>query len=225
LRRHRIRRLEADQVLAKLRSTALRVSTATTDATVAAIGLLLPQLRLVHAQRRDCGSRIVGLLKAEMAPPKGKAGQHSDAAVLDSLPGIGRAVLARMLTEGAEAIRHRDLNRLRTLGGSAPVTKRSGKACRVEMRRACNPRLRFAYYHWARIAVQKDAHSQRHYQALRARGHSHGRALRSVADRLLAVAVAMLKAGTLYDPSLRGQGRSGAARLANEPRASSETTG
>ena len=38
----------------------------------------------------------------------------------------------------------------------------------------------------------------RRYEALRTRGHTHGRALRSVADRLLAVACAMLKTGTLY---------------------------
>jgi hypothetical protein len=32
------------------------------------------------------------------------------------------------------------------------------------------------------------------------RGHSHGRALRSVADRLLAVACAMLGQQTMFDP-------------------------
>jgi hypothetical protein len=37
--------------------------------------------------------------------------------------------------------------------------------------------------------------------ALRAKGHSHGRALRGVADRLLAVLIAMLRSGTLYDPN------------------------
>ena len=60
-------------------------------------------------------------------------------------------------------------------------------------------------YHWARIAVQHDAASKAKYAALRGRGHSHGRALRSVADRLLNVACAMLKAGTLFDPSLKTQ--------------------
>jgi hypothetical protein len=34
---------------------------------------------------------------------------------------------------------------------------------------------------------------------LRQLGHSHGRALRGVADRLLAVLVAMLRDQTLYD--------------------------
>jgi hypothetical protein len=71
------------------------------------------------------------------------------------------------------------------------------------MRRACSAPLRFAYYPWARTAVQNDARSRAHYQELRGRGQSHWRALRGVVDRLLSVAVAMLQHGTLYDASLR----------------------
>ena len=57
-------------------------------------------------------------------------------------------------------------------------------------------------YHWARVAIQHDPRSKAKYAALRSRGHSHGRALRSVADRLLNVACAMLKNGTLFNPLL-----------------------
>ena len=53
-------------------------------------------------------------------------------------------------------------------------------------------------YHWARVAAQVDPVCRQRYEALRTRGHTYGRALRSVADRLLAVACAMLKTGTLY---------------------------
>ena len=61
------------------------------------------------------------------------------------------------------------------------------------MRRACNQRLSNAMYHWARVAIQHDPVSRERYAALRARGQRHGRALRTVADRLLAVACAMLR--------------------------------
>jgi hypothetical protein len=67
------------------------------------------------------------------------------------------------------------------------------------MRQACHMRLRSAVYHWARVAIQHDELSRRRYAELRRRGHSHGRALRSVADRLLAVACAMLTCRTLFD--------------------------
>ena len=56
-------------------------------------------------------------------------------------------------------------------------------------------------YHWARVAIQLDAASKAKYATLRGMGHSHGHALRSVGDRLLSVACAMLKNGALFNPS------------------------
>src|SRR5262249_10253545 len=156
-----------------------------------AVRRLVPRLRLAHAQRQECGHRIDEVLAGMEAPREGGGGQPTDAAILRSLPAVGRVVAARVLTEGVEAIRRRALTRLRALGGSAPVTKRSGKTCLVAMRRACSGRLRCTYYHWARTAVQNDERSRAHYAAPQARVRSHGRALRGVVDRLLAVAVAM----------------------------------
>jgi hypothetical protein len=54
------------------------------------------------------------------------------------------------------------------------------------------------------VATQHDARSRARYGALRARGHTHGRALRGVADRLLAVACAKLQTRTGYDPNRQG---------------------
>ena len=72
-------------------------------------------------------------------------------------------------------------------------------------RQAYHDRLGNAMYHWARVAAQHDTKSRAKYAALRSRGHSHGRALRSVADRLLNVACAMLKTGTTFNPALAVQ--------------------
>ena len=83
------------------------------------------------------------------------------------------------------------------------MTRRSGKSCVVIMRRACNRRLREAMYHWARVAIQHDPDSRGRYDALRARGHRHARALRTVSDRLLSVACAMLRDRTPFDPQHR----------------------
>ncbi len=127
-----------------------------------------------------------------------------DAAVLRSLPGVGTRVLATLLAEGSDAVRRRDYHALRCLCGVAPVTKRSGKSLLVQRRLAAHGRLRDAAFHWSRVAVQLDPVSHGKYPALRARGHSHGRALRSVADRLLNVACAMLRDGTCFDPDRAG---------------------
>src|SRR5215469_15984335 len=79
------------------------------------------------------------------------------------------------------------------------------KSCIVTRRLACNPRLQNALYHWARVAVQHDPRSRAKYAALRLRGHGHAPALRSVGDRLLNVACAMLRNGTQFNPSLESQ--------------------
>ena len=81
-----------------------------------------------------------------------------------------------------------------------PVTRRSGRILVVTRRLAVQNRLRTATSHWARVAVQCDPACRARYEALRDRGHGYHRALRSVADRLLRVACAMLRDGTLYDP-------------------------
>ena len=113
---------------------------------------------------------------------------------------MGTVTLAALLTEAAGPIARRDHAALRTLSGVAPVTKRSGKTCVVTMRYAAQARLRQAVFHWARVAVLNDPKSRGRYEALRARGHSYGRALRGVADRLLEVACAMLRRRTPFDP-------------------------
>jgi len=70
----------------------------------------------------------------------------------------------------------------------------------VIQRHACNTRLQTALYHWARVAIQHDPISHQRYAALRARGHNHARALRSVADRLLYVLCTLLERQVLFDP-------------------------
>jgi transposase len=120
--------------------------------------------------------------------------------ILRSLPGVGRIVLATLLAEASQPLRRRDYQGLRTLSGIAPVTKRSGKQIVVVMRQACQVRLRTAVYHWARVAVMQDPHTRTRYAALRKRGQPHGQALRSVANRLLAMVCAMLSSGSLFDP-------------------------
>ena len=83
------------------------------------------------------------------------------------------------------------------------MTQSSGKKTVVSMRKACSHRLRDAVFHWASIASIHDPKSKAAYAALRARGASHGRALRSVADRLLKMLCSMLEKQELYDRSRR----------------------
>ena len=129
--------------------------------------------------------------------------KFSNVEILQSLPGEGNTVLAILISEASDLLQRHDYQAIRCLSGVAPVTKRSGKKIQVVQRKAAQPHLVNAVYHWSRVAIQHDPVSRAKYKALRDRGHSHGRALRTVADRLLAVACAMLRDRTLFDPDRR----------------------
>jgi transposase len=204
LKRNRIRRFDAARVLAVLRQSPVQIAAGTVEAASAHIKTLIARIRLVNGQIKEAHRRLDALTAQLIPAEDAGAGQH-DVEILASLPGVGRIVLATLLAEAWDALLRRDYAALRSLTGVAPVTKRSGKSCIVIRRQACSNRLAMAMYHWARVAIQHDMRSKAKYAALRARGHSHGRALRSVADRLLNVACAMLKNGTLFNPSLEVQ--------------------
>jgi len=200
LKAHRIRRLTADEVHAALATRAMVESAGTIAAASAHVALLLPRLALVHAQQRTCAAALTHLLETLSAAhdTDPSAPTPSDVQILRSLPGVGLKTVAALFAEAADAIATRDLAALRAHAGIAPVTKRSGTRCVVVMRHACSGRLRTALYHASRVSAQCDAGAKQMYAALRARGHSHGRACRSVADRMLRILMAMLRTGTTY---------------------------
>jgi transposase len=204
LKAHSIRRWAPEKVREVLREPALHVAPGVEQAALAHISKLLPRIRLVHEQLKDCAREIESILD-QLAEPEGDAEKrgHRDVTILRSLPGVGIIVSATMLAEAHDALATRDYTSLRALCGAAPVTHQSGKRLTTSMRRACNGRLRNAVHHYAMSSVQNDERAKAHYATLRARGHSHGRAIRGVADRLLHVLIAMLQRGTLFDPEKR----------------------
>jgi len=199
LKRHRIRRFDADKVLAILRQTPIAVAPGTAEAAQANITLLVQSIRLINQQIAQAHHQLDALPKhlADKDPEPGQIKQR-DAIILASLPGLGRINRATLLAEATDALQRADYSALRALTGVAPVTRRSGRACSVSRRYACNKRLANAVYHWARTATQHDPISKAKYAALRARGKTHGHALRVVADRLLNVACVMLRNGTTF---------------------------
>jgi transposase len=209
LKRHRIRRFDAAHILSVLRKPPLHVAPGTVQAASTHAATLVARIRLVNQQlkqaHRQLDALTARLVAAQEAEP-GQTKQH-DATILASLPGVGRIVLAMLLTEAHDPLQRRDYAALRSLAGVAPVTKRSGKSCFVIRRLACSNRLANAMYHWARVASQHDPVSRAKYAALRSRGHNHARALRSLADRLLNVACAMLRSGTTFTPAPAAQQR------------------
>jgi len=202
LKQHRIRRVDAETVLHTLREPAIKVADGVTEAASIHMRSLLARLRIVNRELREAERQLDKLCTVigETEAASGGYLQRQDIMILKSMPGIGRINLAALLSEGSGPLSRRDYSALRTLCGAAPVTRRSGKSHIVIMRYAAHVRLRNTVYHWARVATQHDQKSQCRYAALRKRGHSHGRALRGVADRLLGLACVLLQKQTPFDP-------------------------
>jgi transposase len=206
LRAARVRRLSSQEVVAKLRCPAPPVAPGTVEAASYHVTVLLPQVQLLHKQRRQSERRLRSLLEEigheEMDDVETR--EHRDVDVLLSVPGLGTRTAATMLGEVPQPLADRDYHSLRARVGVAPVTRatgtRVGKRASVTMRRACNPRLRRAMHLLAQKAVQHDPHWASLHKRLRAR-HNQARSLRGIADRLLKVIVAMLRDNTLYDAS------------------------
>jgi transposase len=205
LKQHRIRRIDAQQTMEILRHPGFQLVRGTVEAASEHALLLVPHLRLLHAQRLELGRKMDTVLQQMSSGEESESnqGRHRDVELILSLPGVGRVIAATMLAEASQALRERDYHALRAYSGIAPVTRRSGKKCVISMRQGCNDRLRNAMYHWSRVSGQHDPVSREHYRRLRSAGHQHGRALRGVTDRLLAVLVAMLRSGERYDPQRR----------------------
>jgi hypothetical protein len=199
--RHRIRRFSVDQVLDCLRATPLPVAPGTAEAASEACLLWVGRLRLLQQQIAQVERRIAQLLRQLQSDAE--LPEHRDVQLLCSIAGVGQVIAATMLAEAFQPLCQRDYHALRAYAGIAPVTRRSGKRTQVVMRYACNRALRNALYYWSLFSLKKDMRSRAHYHRLRQKGHSHGRALRGVADRLLAMLIAMLKHQTPYDPQRR----------------------
>ena len=200
LKAYRIRRVTTTEVLECVQTPALPVAPGASEAAQAHCGLLLPCLRVLAEQLQACSHQVSALLRT-LAEKSGEGEEPSDVAIVLSLPGVGRKITAWLFAEAAQPVAERDYQVLRTHGGLAPVTRQSGKRRQVVMRRGCNPRLRHALYHMARVAMQRDAHFHSVYAALRAKGQHHGQALRNIGDRLLRILMAMLRHRTCYDAS------------------------
>lgn len=191
LRAHRKRNVSPDRLAAAL-AFPPTLHGAALQAVLDDISFLLPQLTAAHTAIVANDRRITALVKA--------AGET--ALILDSMPGIDCTLAAVFLAEAPEALAAGDLNALRTLAGTAPVTLQSGRSLTVRIRRSCNPRLRNAVRHWARTASRCAPWARAHFSAMRQRGLDNERALRGLADRLLLRLVACLRSHTLYDPLL-----------------------
>ena len=122
---------------------------------------------------------LLTTLNAEIATMHGEVaahfGQHPDAEIYLSQPGLGVILGARVLAEfGDDPHRYADAKARKNFAGTSPITRQSGKQ---------------------KFVLARYVHNDR----LTARGKDHNAALRQLANRLVGILHGCLKTNTTYD--------------------------
>jgi hypothetical protein len=127
-------------------------------------------------------------------------GQHPDAELYRSQPGLGILLGARVLAEfGDDTSRYADARARKNYAGTSPITRQSGKKKFVQARYVHNDRLLDALGLQAFAALRASPGARAYYDQLRARGTGHRAALRQLGNRLVGILHGCLKTGTPYD--------------------------
>jgi transposase len=127
-------------------------------------------------------------------------GQHPDAEIITSQPGLGVVLGARVLAEfGDDKDRYADAKARRNYAGTSPITKTSGKSKVVLARYARNKRLADALHQQAFAALTASPGARALYDQHRARGATHHQALRTLSNRLVGILDGCLRHRTTYD--------------------------
>jgi transposase len=128
---------------------------------------------------------------------------HPDAEILRSLPGLGSVLGARVLAEfGDDPDRYADPKARKNYAGTSPITKASGRSKVALARFARNRRLADALQMWAFCSLGFSEGARRYYDAHRAKGHTHQRALRSLANRWVGILHGCLRHRARYSEQM-----------------------
>ena len=182
----------ADKIVAALRSPQLEQPPAVVAGYAAVVTDQLRIVAALNAQVRSLERQL-----QECVP------LHPDAEIYLSLPGLGTILAARALGEfGDDPERFASARARRNYAGTSPVTKASGKQRLVMVRIGGNRRLADLGYMWAYGTLRNSPGARRYYDAQRARGKSHAKALRALANRMVGILHGCLRHRQLYDESL-----------------------
>jgi hypothetical protein len=115
-------------------------------------------------------------------------GQHPDAEVVRSGPGLGTILGARVLGEfGDEPDRYATAKSRKNYAGTSPITRASGTRRVVLARYARNHHLADATCLWAFAALTASPGARACYDTRRAAGDTHHAALRALGNRLVGI--------------------------------------
>jgi transposase len=176
-------------ILAALRSPQLGQPPALTAAYAATVRSLIAVITTLNEQVAS----LQGQVEAHF-------GQHPDAEIYLSQPGLGAITGARVLGEfGDSPHRYTSAKGRRNYAGTSPITRASGKKKIVAARYVRNDRLIDALMIQAFAALRVSPGARAFYDAQRAKGLEHNDALRRLASRLVGILHGCLQTRTRYD--------------------------
>jgi len=118
--------------------------------------------------------------------------KHEDKNIFLSLPGAGENLASRMLSQyGDDRSRFQCVTDVRTLSGTAPVTKQSGNYASVQFRFGCRKPFRNTMQLFAFSSLTKCRWALLYYHKHREMGKTHNHALRLLADKWMKIIFAM----------------------------------
>ena len=180
---------KAAAVQAALRSEQLRQPAVITTAYAVSTQALVAVLATLNEQVKT----IQGQVETHF-------GQHPDAEIILSQPGLGAVLGARVLAEFGDAKgRYASAKARKNYAATSPITRASGKKKAVLARFVHNDRLIDALMSQAFSSLQASAGARAYYDRQRARGATYNAALRQLANRLVGILHGCLKTSTVYD--------------------------
>ena len=201
-------RLSISQISAALKQ-ARRRDVAAKAATIQAVlrGEQLGQPAVVTAAYAATVRALVAVLgtlneqvKAMQGQVEAHFGQHPDAEIILSQPGLGAILGARVLAEFGDArTRYVSAKARKNYAGTSPITRASGKKRTVAARFVHNDRLIDALITQAFASLHASPGARAYYDRQRARGATYNAALRQLANRLVGILHGCLKTGTPYN--------------------------
>jgi transposase len=182
---------KATAILTALRGAQLGQPPAITAAYAATVRSLIAVIITLNEQVKILQGRV-----------EADFGQHPDAEIYLSQPGLGPVLGARVLGEfGDDPHRYASGKARKNYAATSPITRASGKKKMIMARFIHNDRLIDALMAQALSALGSSPGARALYDAQRAAGVEHNAALRKLANRLVGILHGCLKTRTTYDES------------------------
>jgi transposase len=181
---------KAEKILKTSASSAQTPRTLALELKAELIRQLCDELLVNH----DRVIRLERMLRKQMLPATGQT--------ITTMPGIGTILAATIIGETASIGRFRSRAAYAVYNGTAPASHSTGGRERHKARRACNHRLKRAFWLAARAAALHDRLAKAYFDQCKNRGLNYNECIKRIARRMSDIVYSLLKSGRDYDRTI-----------------------